>query len=185
MIVRLMTKSEYAHHRGVSTQYISKLIKQKKISVEYGDKIDPEKVDAILGPVSPEKKSSLPTPTSNLSLLPKSEPTAISTAEGIEISAEKILASTSLFEAQRYKEIFQALTKKLEYEKLDGSLLSREEVEKAAFESGRQIRDMLQAIPDRIAPLVAAETDLHACTQILKAEIRSILESMCDVVTRG
>ncbi len=179
-----MTKAEYARHRGVKPPYIYQLIKQGKIILEYDGRIDPVKADAALGPIK-HQLIELPMRQQGKEpkLKPRSIPVEISLSEGIEISAAKILASTTLFEAQQYKEIYNALTKKLEYEKLDGSLLFREEVEKSVFETGRQIRDMLQAIPDRIAPLVASETDLHACTQILKTEIRAILESMCDAIS--
>lgn len=184
MITKLMTKAEYARHRGFSTQYLSGLIRKKKIVPEYDGKINPEKADALLGPV--KNKSTIihlsipkieePKPQVQV----KSKMQEISLTEAIEISAEKILSSETLFEAQKYREIYAALIKKLEYQKAKGLLRSGEEVDKLNFDTARLIRDFLISIPDRLAPLVAAETDLHTCTQILKVEIHSLLESISD-----
>lgn len=53
-------------------------------------------------------------------------------------------------------------------------------VDKAAFEAGRQIRDQVQSIADRCAPLVAAESDQHECRMILRREIDYILQGLAD-----
>ena len=63
-----------------------------------------------------------------------------------------------------------------------GTLLPTEDVIRAAHTTGRDLRDMLTQIPDRIAPLIPDQSDLHQRTQILKVEINAILENMADKI---
>lgn len=57
------------------------------------------------------------------------------------------------------REKYEADLKRLSYEEKIGKLVSREQIEKIAFEVARRTRDNLLSIPDRIAADVAAETD--------------------------
>lgn len=56
-------------------------------------------------------------------------------------------------------------------------------VEQYLFNSGRTIRDQVQAVPDRVAALVAAEQDPFACKQILKKEFDFILHGLAKALT--
>ena len=62
--------------------------------------------------------------------------------------------------------------------KLKGEYVARTKVDKYLFESGRQIRDALLGIPDRLAGIMAAETDQHKCHVQMTQEIRRALESL-------
>lgn len=63
-----------------------------------------------------------------------------------------------------------------------GKLVEVSLVECAAFNSHRQIRDQIQAIPDRVAALVAADPDPFRCKALLQQEFRYILEGLADAL---
>ncbi|MBI3693743.1 MAG: hypothetical protein HY238_02725 [Acidobacteria bacterium] len=61
---------------------------------------------------------------------------------------------------------------KLDYEERSGKLVDAEEVTKAAFDDARVVRDRLLTIADRIASLLAAESDSKKVYNILASGIR-------------
>lgn len=82
-----------------------------------------------------------------------------------------------------------ARTALLEYELAEkrGQLVRRDEVRKAAFDKARIARNALLAIPDRLAPLVAAETDPTKVHALLAAELRRVCAELAageDTPTR-
>jgi phage terminase Nu1 subunit (DNA packaging protein) len=83
-------------------------------------------------------------------------------------------------EARRRKELALAELRELELRKKAGTLVEVEGVRREAFRVARVTRDHLLAVPDRIAGLLATETDQHACHQIVLKEITQALESLSD-----
>lgn len=77
--------------------------------------------------------------------------------------------------AQARKE--RALADKHELELLErrGELVERKASDRQAFETARIVRDGLMAIPDRLASLLAAESDVRKVHGILSDEIRKAL----------
>lgn len=89
--------------------------------------------------------------------------------------------SNNEYEAARTeKEIYRAKMAKLNYERLEGSLVYAKDVRQAAFEKGRLVRDQLLNIPARVSPIIAAERDPKKTHEILTNEIRQCLETIAD-----
>ena len=84
--------------------------------------------------------------------------------------------------ARELNEAYKAALKKLEYEERSGKLVSREIVEKQAFDAANATKEACLAIPDRVAPLVAAESDAFQCKQIILKEINYILQEIGEKV---
>ncbi len=82
--------------------------------------------------------------------------------------------------ARTVHEHYRARLAKLEYEERVGELVSKTEIQTAAFNLYRQFRDHLLSIPDRIGPMLAAETDGNTIYQILAGEIRNALNDFAD-----
>lgn len=61
-----------------------------------------------------------------------------------------------------------------------GKLVAVDGVRSAAALVGRRVRDSLLTIPDKVAPVIAAETDQARCWKLLDAEIRSALTALAD-----
>jgi len=88
--------------------------------------------------------------------------------------------SLTFLTARVAKTQFQARLAKLDYEERIGSLVSKDEMKIAAFNEARLIRDAMLNIPDRIAAMVAAETDIARCREIVATEILNALGKPVD-----
>ena len=74
----------------------------------------------------------------------------------------------------------------LAYERLEGSVVRSDDVRLAAFKAARHARDLLLAMPDRLAPLIAATTDPAEVHRLLVAEInRACDELKRPLIVRG
>jgi hypothetical protein len=73
----------------------------------------------------------------------------------------------------------------VQYKQLIGEFLPKAEIQVATFNSFRQIRDRMLGIPDRVAGMVAAETDPRKCYTILVDEIRTALQQFAESAEKG
>lgn len=80
--------------------------------------------------------------------------------------------------ARASKETYAAKTAQVKYEKLTGSLLERDDVERAAKIVGGNLRNSLLNLPNKLAPIVAAETDVIKVKHLLDQEIKSLLKAL-------
>ena len=88
----------------------------------------------------------------------------------------------STAEAQRLKLNIEVALKKLEYDKMRNQLIDADVVKRESFSAGLQIREGLESIADRCAPLVAATSDQFECREILAKEINHILTGLADLL---
>lgn len=84
----------------------------------------------------------------------------------------------TLSQARAAKELYLARQAKVKYEKLKGSLISSEEMERDWDEIASNLQQSLMAIPDRIDALLAAETERERCNKIVRDELIHSLESV-------
>lgn len=73
---------------------------------------------------------------------------------------------------------FKSMQRELDFKKKSGELIEARDVEKTAFECARKIRDNFLMLPDRLSPILAAETDQLKVKNILSNEIREILKGL-------
>lgn len=83
-------------------------------------------------------------------------------------------------EALRRKEVALARRREYEVELLAGTLVRKDAVAAALFEIARMVRDRIQAIPDRQAEVLAAETDPAAVHGFLTEELDRALSGLAD-----
>ena len=152
----LVSQAEYARHRGVSRQYISRLAKAG-VLVMRGGKVDVAASDAVLDD-RPEKISEA------------------ATSGPVEAGAQ----TTTYAQAKLADMLFRARLRKLEYETKSGKLIPTDEVKVVWFKQARQIRDKLLAVPTKLAPQLAALTEVRAVRELLDAEIEAILRGLQD-----
>ena len=82
--------------------------------------------------------------------------------------------------ARAVREHYQARLAKIEYEERVGKLVSRDEIQVAAFNKFRQFRDQLLNIPERVTAMLAAESEPAKVHAILSEEIRRALNDFAD-----
>lgn len=93
------------------------------------------------------------------------------------------VGSQDYAKARAIRENYNARLAKIEYEEKIGKLLNRDEVQVAAFNKHRILRDILLGLPDRLAAVLTAETDQQKVHDLLNDEIRKALNEFADAAT--
>ena len=151
-----MSLRAYARHRGVSLPAVQKAIASGRITTLPDGQIDPVVADQDW-----------------------KENTRYSAAHDDD---GETFGASQYTKARAVREHYQARLAKIDYEERVGSLVSKDEVQVAAFNLGRQARDAMLNIPDRIAAPLAAETDPAKCHEMLLAEIRTAMNGFAESI---
>jgi hypothetical protein len=156
-----MSQRAYARHRGVALSAVQKAIETGRISTQPDGKIDSEQAD-----VEWEQNTRRHAP-----------PVAKREQEDDDAS---FFGASQYTKARAVREHYQARLAKIEYEERVAKLVPKDEVQVAAFNKFRQFRDHILNIPDRVAAMVAAETEAAKCYEVLATEIRRALNEFAD-----
>ena len=160
-----MNASAYARHRGVSHVAVLKALKAGRIAKEPDGTIDPVKADALwnknTSPAQQRKASKQPT---------------------VERPVETPAVSNgpSYAQSRAIKEAYNARLAKLEYEEKSGILVRTDTIKVSWFNVLRVLRDRTLNLPDRLAPILAAEMDPKQVRELLDTELRQILNDVAD-----
>jgi pyruvate/2-oxoglutarate dehydrogenase complex dihydrolipoamide acyltransferase (E2) component len=162
----MMSLRGYARHRGCALSAVQKAIKTGRITVEPDGKIDSSQAD-IQWARNTERHA---------------PPVA---QRGQEDDDGSSFGGSQYTKARAVREHYQARLTKIEYEERVAKLVPKDEVQVAAFNKFRQFRDHMLNIPDRIAAMVAAETEAARCYEIIAIEIRKALNDFSDSNANG
>lgn len=88
--------------------------------------------------------------------------------------------STDYAKARAGTQIYEALNKKLTYETRAKNLTPTADVEQARFTEFRVLREACFNIPTRIAAIVAGETNVERCQQLMEAEFTNVFQAFAD-----
>ena len=149
-----LNQKDYAKHRGVTAQYISRLVREGKIPTGRDGLIAVAKADKALGPrfrkparkAAPQAKR---TAAPRLKALPRESSTASLTAA----RARKASADAEVAELMVARD--------------RGLLVSKEEVLAAQRKQNSNIRTRLRMLPRAVAPLLANASSAAECERIL------------------
>jgi hypothetical protein len=166
---RLMTKTEYARYRGVSKPYITKLAKNG-VLVLRGGKVDVHASDTVLDDKPVDDVD--PPPAQASSVGPPPRPVAESLGQ----------AGASFGQARTVEMVFRAKLRRLEFETKQGRLIEAEAVRKTIAEAVRTLRDGILALPDRLATVLAAESDSKKVHVTMKTELSRELEALANAI---
>lgn len=158
----IMSMRQYARHRGVALSAVQKAVKSGRIAKLPDGRIDCDTADAGW------KRN---TRTYAPAVTRRPEP--------VEDDSTGFGAS-QYTKARAVREHYQARLAKIDYEERVAKLVSKDEVQVAAFNKFRQFRDHMLNIPDRVSAMVAAESESSKCHQILTTEIRKALNDFAD-----
>ena len=162
-----MDAKAYAIHRNVSGAMVTKYLRQGMIpsAKQVGRKwiIDPNKADQELDAALGRNNQKL-------------NPVKINKTEYIDQSQKTPMPSLAANRA--IKEMYAARLQKLEFEEKSKKLVPYDELKLKLSKLHLQVRDNLRTIPDRISPIVAAETDPSKIHSLITTEIRECLEGL-------
>lgn len=176
------SKSEYAAMRGWSPANVTKLLKAgrlvttpdgKKIMVEASD----ERIQATADPAKEgvrrrwaEQKAEQDVHQHTRATAPADDP-----ADAADPAGDGYYD----FQAARAKrETHLAKLAELEEQLKLGKLLQADRVTKALTDNAAAMRAALERLPDRLAPVLAAESDQDAVYALLEAEIGNLIDEL-------
>jgi hypothetical protein len=158
----LLSLRAYAKHRGVSLAAVQKAVHSGRITPNADGLIDSDRADAEwAAKTRPGQRRARPAP-------PAARDSADAAGAG----------GLDYFRARAIRESYLARLAKIEFEEKTAKLISRDEVQVAAFTKARTVRDNLLNIPDRLAATLAAEADADKVHQTLTGEIRKALDEL-------
>ncbi len=153
----LLTLAAYARHRGCSRPAVSKALREKRITLTAEGLIDPVAADA--------------------QWQARTRPRATAKPAAAELPLSADAAGVSYQEAKRR----QAVADMLQAERLEaeqrGELLRREVMERVVGDLAAALKQRVMQVKARLAPLLAAETDVAKVSAMLDAELRAALEA--------
>jgi len=161
----------YARRRGCSLTAVQKAITAKRISTLADGTIDPERADRewTRNTFAGQTVREAAPPPARLPSLPESPGPA-----GDPVAA--------YLRARAVKESFQARTAELDYKERAGKLIDAARASEYAATFSAIVKDGLMAMPDRLAPMLAAVDDEKTIHRMLGAEITALLRKVSKAV---
>jgi hypothetical protein len=157
----------YAKHRGVSHSAVIKAIKAGRIKKEADGTINPSVADASW------QENTFP--DTSVDVEPKFNKTK---------SEPLVTSGPSYAQSRAVKEAYNARLAKLSYEEKSGSLVRTDIVKVAWFNALRVLRDRVLNMPDRLAPILSAETDIKIIRDLLDEDLRQILDDTANTILK-
>ncbi len=179
----LMGQREYARHRGVSHQSIGRALDAGRIQKDSKGKIDSERADAswalrtdpLISMNNAERQRAAASTTQRMpSLQEVSDP---SSGMGI---GEKVALRTAMQNLR--KVTAQADTAEMERDEKKNALMKRSDVDEHIASFSLMVRDHCMAMPDRLAPAIAAVHDTATVHRIMKTDIDAALRKLSKAV---
>lgn len=177
-----MTQAEYARHRGCSREAVRKAIESGRITT-----FGPEKlIDAVLADAQWQRNTR--------PRAPGVAPSSAGAADAPAAAVRPVAAGPdpgapaygggyggeggSYEEARTRRELAEASIAEMKQAEMEGLLIRVDALRAAWAAKISGARDALLQIPSRVAPVLAAETDLVAVTALLEAELRQALSDL-------
>ena len=166
---RLMTQAEYSRHRDCSREAVRKAVDSGRITTFGPDKL----IDATLADAHWARNTRARVRGGD-----DAASAAPTTSVPQIIVANEVGGTTSYEEARRRRETAEANLAEMKQAEMQGTLIRADAVRAAWAAKITGARDALLQIPSRIAPVLAAETDLVRVTALLEDELRQALAEL-------
>ncbi len=168
----LLTQIDYAAQRGVSRQYIGKLVKEGVLQLKNG-KIDPLQADGVL-----EARRE---PARTTHKQHKEQRAMVSAAQSVPAQTRSISDTelpTLLLKTRIKSESEKAKLLEIKAKVEAGKYVDIDEVRAAAFKQARIVRESILILADRLAPVLASISDAAEIHRILSEEHNKALEEL-------
>lgn len=179
MKATLVTKSKYAEMRGCAPSAVTRAVQEGRITTIRGedgrDMIDPAVADIQWARNTRARVDSKAALTDTAAPPPRT-PGARSSGQADDPAADD--DGNTYWTARARREAAEAEIAEMKLAEMQGVLIRADAVRSAWASKIGTARDALLQIPARLAPVLAAETDLAAVTQLLEAELRQALADL-------
>lgn len=151
-----LSQRDYAHRRGISEAMVSKYKSSGRLALDANGQVLVLESDALLADV--------------LDPLRGGNRTAPAGQEKISYLAAKTEEARA-----------RAAKAGMEAELMAGTLVRVAEVEAEAFARARGAQELLMALPDRLSPLLAVESDPAKVHALLTDELRRVCQAISEI----
>ena len=93
-------------------------------------------------------------------------------------------APNTFQKARTHREAYRAKTAELDYKVRIGELVSAKEIEAAIFDAMRRVRERLQTMPSRLAPVAGLGGDTDSCFVAIETEVNQALDELSGALPR-
>jgi hypothetical protein len=183
----LLSQADYAKRRGCSEAAVNTARKQRIKAAEIISDgkvwIDAEKADSLWALNTRRRRADPKTvrerkPAGSTEPAKEARPPTDDELKAFIMGLPEDQIPDDVNESIRRKEHYNAERQRVAALKDRGEVGSVQEMEAAAFESARAVRDALLGLADRLAPMLAATTDTRECHRLLSEEHRIALRSL-------
>lgn len=175
MAVELISKSAYARHRGCDEKAVRKAVNEGRISLIDG-KIDKDVAD-IQWAKNTRARVAQNGSSVNLGQTEIVQDGDVSRGAAEPGSAaDKPASDPSYMQFRMRREEADAQIAEMNAGRMRGTMLMRQDVDRAMFEIGREVRDRLTACARRVAAEVASINTAEGCEAVVDREHRIVLE---------
>lgn len=186
-----LSQRAYARARSVTHRAVQKqlraghihleadgLIDRERANAEWAAEANPAKAVGARGPsLAAAAAGNLGQPRAGLGAATSAPPLSRHAPNG-QPKPGLGLTLEAFSQARTLNETYKARTTRLEFELLEGTLVRADDVRLAAFNAARRARDLLLALPDRLAAVLAGTVEPVEVHQLLTAEIRRACEEL-------
>lgn len=176
--VNWMTQKEYAAERGCSAVSVHKAIKGGRISLIDG-KIDPSVADIQWAANSRARAPARKT-VDQVAALPSLPAPGPAASLEIALPVHADSKPDDYWDARSRRETAEAAIAEMKEAEMRGTLIRADSVRTAWANKISAARDALLQIPYRLAPVLAAESDMERVAELLEAELRQALLQLSD-----
>lgn len=174
--MELLSKSEFAAHKGWSKSYVSKLAKQDRLVLSDNGRVDVAATEALLKETADPSKAGV-SDRHQRDRVEKGVTAHVAPDAAVSDPAPPPAPAAYDFQkARAQREFFLAQLAESEARKSSGELVERKAVENAAYASGRLLRDLLLGLPKQISPGLAAINDPWDLERELTGHLRRVLD---------
>ncbi len=172
----------YARHRGVTLKAVQKAIARKRIKLEPDGTVDAARADRDWAANS-DVAGVLPN-------IIGGQQQAYRTARSMAADPEVMPAAATVagdplhayLRARAVKETFLAKRAQAEYELMMGKLIEKTKSHEYAATFSQMVKEGMLALPDRLAPILAALDDVPSIHKVLLNEIKVLLQKLSKAI---
>lgn len=177
----VISKSEFAARRGWAKSYVSKLAKQERLVLTPDGKVELEATEALLAESADPSKAAVAARHEEARVDRGVYSELVPTAETAPIQQPR--KGPDFQKARAHREYYLAQLAEAEFHKVQGNLVVREAVNKAAYTAGRTVRDLMFGLSPQLAPELAGMSDPWQIEKHLTAAFRRVFDDAARMAT--